>query len=187
MMSMGYGYGRRARIESAFEEYCTKGRRQYGAKFDPSGLADKYVGYYNSGERITVGFVDGDGQVFEVKTGTVGVTGGHKPSFMLMLTKRSTGSSYLLGVRDVVLRDGDLRATVIKARVKRLRKMAVVAGVVPPEPPCIETMVKVPLPEPELEPVVVKRQARKAMKAARAEWEAARGPAATQIEMFAGD
>jgi hypothetical protein len=42
--------------------------------------------------------------VYETKRGTVGVTTGWKPCFLLMLTKRSIGSSHTLSARDSILR-----------------------------------------------------------------------------------
>ena len=129
MMGMGYGYGQRARIESAYEEYCKRGRAKYGSKFNGSGLAEKFVSYYNSGERITVGFVGADGKGYEVKTGTVSATNGWAPSFVLMATKRSTGSGWLISDRDLVLKDGDFRAEVYKARVEGLKAVAVAVAV----------------------------------------------------------
>ena len=138
-MGYGYGYGQRARIErwmmtmthstTAYEEYCKRGRAKYGSKFNGSGLAEKFVSYYNSGERITVGFVGADGKGYEVKTGTVSATNGWAPSFVLMATKRSTGSGWLISDRDLVLKDGDFRAEVYKARVEGLKAVAVAVAV----------------------------------------------------------
>jgi len=62
----------------------------YGDKWDGSDLAPKFIKAFNTGERIRV-------KVYgEVKTGTVGVTSGWKPVFLLMHNKRCTGSSTLL-------------------------------------------------------------------------------------------
>ncbi len=64
---------------------------------DRSELAPAFAGYYESGDRIRV-MVDG-----EIKTGTVGKTGGWKPSYMLMARIDSNGSSDLLDHNDRVL------------------------------------------------------------------------------------
>ncbi len=70
---------------------------QYGEKFDPSDLDRRFVRYFNSGERIRVRTMG------EELTGTVGVTMGWKPCFLLMRTVRSTGSVFTLGPRDEIL------------------------------------------------------------------------------------
>jgi len=63
---------------------------EHGAKWDPSDLSMKFVKAFNTGERIRV-------KVYgEVKTGTVGVTTGWKPVFLLMARKNCFGSSVLL-------------------------------------------------------------------------------------------
>lgn len=66
-------------------------KAKYGDKFDDSDLNPIFVPYYESGQRITVYFG------YETKRGTIGVTTGWKPCFLLMLTKRSLGSSYTIG------------------------------------------------------------------------------------------
>lgn len=64
---------------------------QYGDKFDTSDLDKRFIQYYQSGQRIKV---ETCGMIM---TGTVGVTTGWKPAFLLMRTSRSIGSSWLLG------------------------------------------------------------------------------------------
>lgn len=81
-----------------FEEYCARQRRQYGDRFNPAGLAEEFRRYYNSGERVRVRFGYG-----EELTGTIGVTTGWQPCFLLMRTSRSIGSSYTLSDRDQVI------------------------------------------------------------------------------------
>jgi hypothetical protein len=73
-----------------FEDYLKKKRAQYGT-FDDSALDRRFVAAYNDGQRIRVKFPWGD-----VKTGTVDVTTGWKPVFLLMRNSRSTGSSDIL-------------------------------------------------------------------------------------------
>lgn len=65
--------------------------KEHGAKFDSSDLNQSFIPYFESGERITVDFG------YETKRGTIGVTTGWKPVFLLVLTKRSLGSSYTIG------------------------------------------------------------------------------------------
>ena len=89
---------------SKFTDYVTRKRLEYGDKFDPSELADKFRPYLHSSERITIEFCDASGNCYETKRGTVGVTTGWRPSFMLMLRSNSTGSSHLLGKNDRIKR-----------------------------------------------------------------------------------
>ena len=69
-------------------------------KFSTVSLAEQFIPAFNSGKRIRVRFSTG-----EVLSGTVGMTGGWKPSFLLMLTSRSIGSSWLLGKKDKIVPD----------------------------------------------------------------------------------
>lgn len=70
---------------------------------DASGLAPKFIPYYNSGERVKVGFVGVDGTVYEEVTGVVAATSEWRPSFMLKRQSRSVGSSWLLSEKDVLI------------------------------------------------------------------------------------
>jgi hypothetical protein len=83
---------------SRLDDYLSRQRARYGEQFDDSSLSRKFARYFNSGQRIEVLFSYG-----EVKRGTVSATTGWRPSFMLMLTKRSIGSSWLLSDRDSVI------------------------------------------------------------------------------------
>lgn len=80
-----------------FEQYCTRGKQQHGAKFSAASLAPQFIAAYNSGERITVEFVDNDNHVYEVRRGTIGATTGWQPCFLLMGRRTDHGSSYTLG------------------------------------------------------------------------------------------
>jgi len=83
-----------------YEDLVNNGQVQFGTNFDSSDLAPQFVNAYNSGDRVEVHFVSKDGEVYETKRGTIGATTGWKPVFLLMLTKRSTGSMYTLNSRD---------------------------------------------------------------------------------------
>ena len=74
----------------SYAEYITRKKVEYGNKFDTSELNQNFVKYYENGKRITVDFG------YEKKRGTIGVTTGWKPVFLLMLTKRSLGSEYTI-------------------------------------------------------------------------------------------
>jgi len=72
---------------------------------DYSNISQKFAPYYHSNKRIKVGFCDdnGDGDVYETRTGTVSMTTGWKPSLMLMLRSNSIESSYLLSDNDIII------------------------------------------------------------------------------------
>ena len=74
---------------------------------DYSGIPEKFKNYLGTGERVRVKFSWG-----EVKTGTIGLTTGWKPALLLILTRRSHGSSYILDsstefTREKVTRGGN--------------------------------------------------------------------------------
>lgn len=81
-----------------YDELIQRRRYQLGAQFDPMKLAPRFVPYFNTGERIRVRFKHG-----EELTGTVGVTMGWQPAFLLMLRRNSIGSPWILGEGDEVI------------------------------------------------------------------------------------
>jgi hypothetical protein len=81
-----------------FNDFLNRKHAEYADKFDDSDLSKQFVPYYNNQKRIKVQFY---GE--EIKTGTVGVTTGWKPTFLLMLRKNSSGSSYLLSDKTIIL------------------------------------------------------------------------------------
>lgn len=82
-------------------DYIHSKKIQFGDKFDASGLHEHFHKYFNSGERVKVRFKYGE--TFEEVTGTIGVTTGWKPAFLLMRRSNSMGSSDLLGANDRVI------------------------------------------------------------------------------------
>lgn len=74
-----------------YDDYFKRKQREFGMQFDASDLDPRFIPAFNSGERIRVKLW---GE--EIKTGTVGVTGGWRPSFLLMSRKSAIGSSILL-------------------------------------------------------------------------------------------
>jgi hypothetical protein len=74
-----------------YESMLCNRKRQYGDKFDPSELDPRFSNLLHTNKRTSVRF---DPET--IKTGTVGITTGWKPVFLLMLTKRSRGSEYIL-------------------------------------------------------------------------------------------
>jgi hypothetical protein len=83
-----------------YDEFLARKKREYGDRFDASSLDERFIPYFNSGRRIEVSL-----DIFGVKRGTVGVTTGWRPVFLLILTKRSTGSHITLGAKDIIVRE----------------------------------------------------------------------------------
>ena len=77
-----------------YDEMVANKKAQYGGKFDASDLDARFVRYFNSGERIRVETTDGD--AVDVRTGTVGVTTGWRPAFLLIHRSNASGSIDLL-------------------------------------------------------------------------------------------
>ena len=82
-------------------EYKKKYWKKEGKKFSSKNLAKQFIQYWESGEKIKVKF-----SYDEIKTGTVGITTGWSPVFLLMLTSRSKGSSTTLGKNDKIIAVG---------------------------------------------------------------------------------
>lgn len=85
---------------SKFGNLCVRGEVKYGKMFDPTDLAPRFLRYFESGERIRVKLNSFGGII---KTGTVGVSTGHKPVFLLMYRKTDYGSPYTLSPKDEIL------------------------------------------------------------------------------------
>lgn len=81
-----------------FSQYVLKKLREHGDKFSMADLDMRFVPYFESGERIKVKPKYGD-----VITGTVGVTAGWKPVFLLIRRSNSFGSSDTLGPDDEII------------------------------------------------------------------------------------
>jgi len=74
-----------------YEEYLARGRAKHGERFNPPAPTGEFVDAFNSGERVTVQFGYG-----ETKRGTIGITSGWMPCFLLMLRRDSIGSTYTI-------------------------------------------------------------------------------------------
>jgi hypothetical protein len=81
-----------------YEQFCERKQREYGETFDPSSLAPEFVPYFNSGQRVRIRFSYG-----EEMTGTIGVTMGWCPVFLLMLRSNDHGSSWTLKDTDEIV------------------------------------------------------------------------------------
>ena len=85
-------------MSTKYDSYISRQKTKWGSKFSASDLAKQFIPAYNSSQRIRVKFSTG-----EVLSGTVGVTTGWKPAFLLMLTSRSIGSSWILKGKDKIV------------------------------------------------------------------------------------
>lgn len=81
----------------SYRDYLQMKRTQYGERFSEQDLDPRFQPYYESQERIKVRTCG-----LEL-IGRVSVTTGWRPSFMLMRTSRSLGSSWLLGPKDKII------------------------------------------------------------------------------------
>lgn len=90
----------RYRRERETRETYLARKRAGDPRFDASDLAEGFWPYFTSGERVkVVNVADGSAPRF----GTVGITTGWKPAFLLMHRSNAVGSSDLLGPNDRVI------------------------------------------------------------------------------------
>lgn len=89
-----YGRGRERR---SYQEFLSRKRSEYGAQFDSSELDPRFVPYYENGKRIWVN------DFGHVTSGTVGVTTGWRPVFLLISSSRAMGSSTTLTKKTKIL------------------------------------------------------------------------------------
>lgn len=81
-----------------YHDFVNRQRRQFGPSFvEPVG-AEHFGPFLHTGQRVRVRFAYG-----EELTGTIGVTTGFQPAFLLMRTSRSLGSPYTLGEGDRIV------------------------------------------------------------------------------------
>lgn len=83
---------------SRYQNFLKIAKQAHGEKFDDSQLCGTYVLPFENGNRIEVMF---DGIK---KRGWVGITSGWRPVFILLLTRRSIGSSWILDERTHLLK-----------------------------------------------------------------------------------
>lgn len=86
-----------------YDSYVARARVKHGEKFSEVGLNPSFRMAYNHGERVTVLFCNAEGIEYERKRGTIVVTTGWIPCFLLMLTSRSRGSSWTIGPCDRII------------------------------------------------------------------------------------
>lgn len=105
--------------DTRFDRYIARQISRYGEKFDSSELFVQFRHFYNTGDRIKIRVQwvnDGKTYAYE-KFGTIGVTTGWKPCFMLMHNTRSMGSSDLLNrdVQIVAVKSGSRYVPIVPA------------------------------------------------------------------------
>ena len=86
-------------MKRSYRHFIARKKVQYGEKFDSSALSKKFIRYFETGQRIEVDFG------CEVKRGTVGVTTGWRPVFLLILRRNSTGSIYTLSDNNKIVKE----------------------------------------------------------------------------------
>lgn len=89
------------RLLREFRTYCMLKSREHGEKWDPSDLVPKFIPHFESGDRIRVQRRAGD--YTYTRTGTVSVTTGWRPAFLLIHRASDIGSSDVLGLVDEVI------------------------------------------------------------------------------------
>ena len=90
----------------SFASYCARKRDEFGDKFDPSKLNKAFVPHFEAGRnrRVKVRFPYGD-----EAWGSVGVTTGWQPVFLLMRRRNQIGSSEIIGADCTIVAVKDMR------------------------------------------------------------------------------
>lgn len=84
-------------MNTEYESFLHRSNVRWGSDFNPVDLDQRFVPFLRSQARIKV---DTCGMTV---TGTVGVTTGWKPVFILLRNSRSIGSSWTLGPKDKII------------------------------------------------------------------------------------
>ncbi len=96
-----------SQYSTLFAQYLERKQAEHGDKFDASDLTGcpNFITQFNAGRnrRVKVKFADG-----REKWGTIGVTTGWKPCFLLNHTRFSTGSSETIAPGDQIVDAKDL-------------------------------------------------------------------------------
>lgn len=82
----------------SYQDMLARRKNEFGDHFDASALASQFIKYYESQERIKVLFSDGS-----TECGTIGVSTGRIPCFLLIRRVTDMGSSNVLAVTDKVI------------------------------------------------------------------------------------
>lgn len=84
-------------MNSEFSNFLKRKHAQFEDQFDSSDLDSRFIEFFKTNTRLKIQTC---GMII---TGTVGVTTGWKPCFLLMRTKRSIGSVWTLGKNDRII------------------------------------------------------------------------------------
>jgi hypothetical protein len=100
-----HNYTNEVQYQTLMGQYVARRKAEHGDKFDASDLYPNFIWHFNAGRnrRVKVAFADG-----RVKWGTIGVTTGWKPCFLLLHNRYSRGSSETIGSGDQVIDYKDL-------------------------------------------------------------------------------
>ena len=85
--------------QRSYQKFLEKGRQDWGDKFSDENLNPAFIPFFENGKRIEVEFPWG-----ERKRGRIGVSTGWMPIFLLMLTRRSMGSSWTIRENERVVK-----------------------------------------------------------------------------------
>lgn len=77
---------------TAYEDFIERKTREYGDRFDPSDLDQRFIPFFRTGDRVKVQSIYEERFEF----GTVGVTTGWKPAFLLVHRWTDHGSTTIL-------------------------------------------------------------------------------------------
>lgn len=80
-----------------YREMIARRKAEFGERFSPCYLDPRFVPFFESGQRIKVSMSGTE------MTGTVGVTTGWQPAFLLMRSARAISSPWPLGPADKIL------------------------------------------------------------------------------------
>lgn len=84
-----------------YEDACARGRAQYGDRYEPP-TGQALIAAYNAEGRVRVVTTYPGGETY-TRTGTVSLTTGWRPAFLLMHRSSDHGSSDLLDERDEII------------------------------------------------------------------------------------
>lgn len=81
-----------------FKEYLERKKsvKEYGDEFDSSDLDRRFAGYYGTKTRLKIKVYSHIKDYSHIMYGTVGVSSGWKPVFILLASSRAQGSSAVL-------------------------------------------------------------------------------------------
>lgn len=85
-----------------FADWRRQAQAKHGDRLSTSDLAVGFIYYFENGDRIKVRTTYPSGEVYE-RSGTVGITTGWRPVFLLMHRSNAHGSSDVLNAKDQII------------------------------------------------------------------------------------